>query len=243
MSKSVIVTGGTSGIGLATARYFLDHGDKVLIAGRNEERGQDALKELNSPDAAFFSCDTSKEEPVKALIAKAVELYGRLDVLVASAGSARAVPVDQETKEGWDYVIHADLDSVFLTNREAILQFRKQKSGGAIVNVSSIAGISGFLSSHAYAAAKAGVANLSRSEGVTYAKEGIRVNAVAPGYVNTPLIKGLPEERVKAAAALHPIGRFAEPEEIASAIYFLASDAASYITGVVLPVDGGYSTI
>lgn len=243
MNKSVVITGGTSGIGLATAKHFLEHGDKVVIAGRNEEKGQKALETLHSKDAAFCACDVSDEGQVKHLIAKAVELYGKLDVLVASAGTARAVPIDKETKEGWDHVINADLNSVFLTNREAIQQFQKQKSGGSIVNVSSIAGICGFLSSHAYAAAKAGVANLSRSLGVAYAKEGIRVNAVAPGYVNTPLIKDLPKERVKAAVDLHPIGRFAEPEEIASAIYFLASDEASYITGVVLPVDGGYSTI
>ena len=244
MNKVAVITGGTSGIGLATAECFLRNGGRVVIAGRNEQRGQEALASLNAGDrSAFFACDVSREAQVAALIDFAVKKFGRLDVLVAAAGAARAVCVDQETFEGWSHIISTDLDSAFLCCREAIAAFRRQKSGGAIVTVSSIAGICGMTSSHAYAAAKAGVVNLTRSLGVTYAKEGISVNAVAPGYVKTPLLSGLPEERIASMVKLHPIGRIAEPSEIGEAIYFLASDAASFITGAVLPVDGGYSAV
>ncbi|MDO4552998.1 MAG: glucose 1-dehydrogenase [Bacillota bacterium] len=244
MNKTVIITGGSSGIGLFAAKCFLEHGDNVVIAGRNKERGEKALAELNGGEkAAYFPCDTTKEEEVQQLVRFAVEKFGRLDVMVTAAGAARAVKIHEEDYEGWRSVMSTDLDSIFFSNRDAIRVFQEQKSGGAIVNVSSIAGICGMTTSHGYAAAKAAVANLTQSLGVTYAKEGIRVNAVAPGYVKTPLIAGLPEERVRAMEALHPIGRFAEPREVAEAIYFLASDAASFITGAVLPVDGGYSII
>ena len=244
MGKTVIITGGTSGIGLGTAKVFLRNGYNVVVAGRNEERGKAALAELNGgTHALYFKCDVSVESDVQSLVAFAVEKFGQLDVMVANSGAARAVTIDKEDFDGWNHIINTDLNSIFFTNRAAILQFRKQGTGGSIVNVSSIAGICGMTSSHAYAAAKAAAANLTRSEGVTYAKEGIRVNAVAPGYVKTPLIAGLPESRVKEMEALHPIGRFSEPEEIGEAIYFLASEKASFITGVVLPVDGGYSII
>lgn len=244
MNKVAIITGGTSGIGLATAKCFLEHGDKVVIAGRNKERGESALGTLNGGDnASFYACDGSVEEQVKELVEYTVRVYSKLDIMVTAAGAARAMTIDKEDYEGWRKILSTDLDSVFFADRDAILQFQKQNSRGTIVNVSSIAGICGMTTSHGYAAAKAGVANLTRSLGVTYAKDGIRVNAVAPGYVNTPLIAGLPEERVNEMAKLHPIGRFAEPEEIGNAIYFLASDDSSFITGVVLPVDGGYSVI
>lgn len=243
MNQSVVITGGTSGIGLAAAKCFLKDGNFVMIAGRNRERGIAALKELDSDRAAFISSDMTKEEDVQGLLDSAVRKFGKLDVLVVCSGAARAVKLADEDYEGWSHIIHTDLDSVFFTNRDAIRIFQEQGKGGCIVNVSSIAGINGMTSSHAYAAAKAGVANLTRSLGVTYAREGIRVNAVAPGYVKTPLIAGLPEERVREMEALHPIGRFAEPEEIGEAIFFLASDRASFITGVVLPVDGGYSEV
>lgn len=244
MKRCAIVTGGTSGIGLATARRFLDHGWSVVVSGRSQQRGEQALEALDAGDAAaFFSADVSSEEQVKGLFSFAREKFGRVDSVVTAAGAARAVRIDAEDVEGWSHILGTDLDSVFLADREAIAVFRDQGTGGSIVNVTSIAGICGMTSSHGYAAAKAGVVGLTRSLGVTYAKEGIRVNAVAPGYVKTPLIAGLPEERVQEMSALHPIGRFAEPEEIASAIYFLASDEASFVTGVVLPVDGGYSTI
>lgn len=244
MNKNVIITGGTSGIGLESARCFLKHGDNVVIAGRSQERGKAALADLDGGEhVKLFCCDSTKEEDVASLVEYTVKTFGQLDVMVTAAGAARAVQIHSEDYEGWKHIINTDLDSVFFTNRDAIQAFQRQKTGGSIVNVSSIAGLCGMTSSHAYAAAKAGVANLTRSLGVTYAKEGIRVNAVAPGYVKTPLIAGLPPERVKSMEALHPIGRFAEPSEIGEAIYFLASDAASFITGVVLPVDGGYSIV
>ncbi|NLW69903.1 MAG: SDR family oxidoreductase [Eubacteriaceae bacterium] len=245
MNKSVIVTGGTSGIGLAAAKCFLDNGDNVVIAGRNKEKGDAALKEIGAPEgkAYAFACDTTDEAAVKALVDFAVEKFGKLDVMVTAAGAARAVKIHEEDAEGWNHIISTDLTSVFYCNRDAIQAFQKQGNGGAIVNVSSIAGLCGMTSSHGYSAAKAAVANMTKSLGVTYAKEGIRVNAVAPGYVKTPLIAGLPEERVKSMEALHPIGRFAEPSEIGEVIYFLASEKASFITGVVVPVDGGYSII
>lgn len=244
MDNVAIITGGTSGIGLAAAACFVEHGYSVVIAGRNEERGAKALAALNAGKRAVFcTCDASSEDSVKALVTFAQDRFGRLDAMVTAAGAARAVTIDQETAEGWQKMMDTDLTSVFLCNREAIAAFREQGTGGAIVNVTSIAGVCGMTSSHAYSAAKTGVSGLTKSLGVTYASEGIRVNAVAPGYVKTPLIAGLPPERVEEMSKLHPIGRFAEPEEIGRAIYFLASEDASFITGVVLPVDGGYSII
>ena len=241
--KTAIVTGGTSGIGLSTAKAFLAKGAKVVVAGRNVQRGEKAVEELSkvSADVAFCQADTSDEMSVKNLVEFAVERFGSLDVMVNNAGIGIHGAVDELSAEDWDKVLAINLTGVFYGTKHAAIQMKKQGHGGAIIFTSSIEGVIGDPLIPSYCAAKGGVNQLAKSSALALAKDGIRVNTVNPGYVDTPLVSvdAIGQELHDALVAMHPLGRFAKPEEIAHAIIFLAEN--DFITGTHLIVDGGYT--
>ncbi|HWO76428.1 MAG TPA: SDR family NAD(P)-dependent oxidoreductase [Bacillus sp. (in: firmicutes)] len=243
-NKTVIVTGGASGIGEAAARLFASEGGKVVISDMSE-KGKDLSDSLNSEgyETAFIKTDVTNEEDVKHLVNSTVEKYGSLDVLFANAGIGGMSLVHETDFSAWKKIIDVNLHGVFLCNKYAIAQMLKQETGGAIVNNDSIHGVVGKAGVGAYSAAKGGVKLLTQSATAEYASKGIRINNVNPGYIDTPLLADLPEEMRQELIRLHPIGRLGKPEEVAKAVAFLASDDASFITGASLLVDGGYTSV
>jgi meso-butanediol dehydrogenase/(S,S)-butanediol dehydrogenase/diacetyl reductase len=240
-SKVVLITGGTSGIGLAAAKSFSNEGASVIVIGRNRERGAKAVRNLK---VSFESGDISVAEDCRRLVARSLELHGRLDVLVNCAGVIfRNRTVEQTTEAEWDTTFGINAKGTFLMCKYALASLRETQ--GCIVNVSSYVGLVGFAGASAYAASKAAIVNLTRSMALDHAGEGIRVNAVCPGSVDTEMIRaawrqfGNVDEARELWAAKHPLRRIATPEEIARVILFLASTDASFITGTALPVDGG----
>ncbi|GIO84314.1 short-chain dehydrogenase [Paenibacillus faecis] len=242
--KVVIVTGGAGGIGAAAARLFAGEGAKVAIADLSEE-GQMLADELTKSGlvASFIKTDVTQEGEVERMVEKTVERYGKLDILFANAGVGSDGPTDQLSLEDWKLAVDINLTGVFLCNKYAIKQMLSQESGGAIVNCGSVHSHVGKARVSAYAAAKGGVKMLTQSTAVAYAARNIRVNAVCPGYVDTPMINRLGEEVKNYLIGLHPAGRLGTAEEIAKAVLFLASDDASFITGTSLMVDGGYTAV
>ena len=241
--KTAIVTGGTSGIGFSTAQAFLEKGAKVVVVGRNAQSGENAVAELSkiSADVVFYQGDTSDESSVKGLVDFAVEKFGSLDVMVNNAGIGIHGTVDELSADDWAKVIAINLNGVFYGTKYAAIQMKKQGKGGAIISTSSIEGVIGDPLIPSYCAAKGGVNQLAKSSALSLAKDGIRVNTVNPGYVDTPLVsvEAIGQELHDALVAMHPLGRFAKPEEIAHAIIFLAEN--DFITGTHLIVDGGYT--
>ena len=239
--KVVLITGGTRGIGFAAAHLFASDGAFVAISGRNREKGEAAASELQ---AYFVQADVRLSGDCSAAVAKTLDRYGRLDVLVNNAGIiVRDHTVEQTSEVEWDEIIDTNLKGTFLMSKYALPALRHSK--GSIVNVSSYVGLVGFVGSAAYAASKAGIVNLTRTMALDHAKEHIRVNCVCPGSVETDMIYEAWRKTGDAPAAekkwesKHPMGRIAQPEEIARVILFLASDDASFMTGAAVPVDGG----
>lgn len=242
--KIAVVTGGGSGIGAAIARLFVAEGAKIVI-GDLAESGAALAAELTDDgfSVAFQRVDVTDEADVAALMQFATSRFGRLDILVANAGiPERKSPIHELDLADWRRVIDVDLTGVALCNKFAAGAMLAA-GGGAIVNMASILAHVGQENSNAYSAAKAAVVNLTRSVALTYAKRGIRVNCVSPGYVDTPLLAKLPEATRQAMLVRQPIGRLAQPEEIAEVVAFLASDKASIITGACINADGGYTAI
>ncbi|WER48762.1 SDR family NAD(P)-dependent oxidoreductase [Cupriavidus sp. WKF15] len=242
-NRVAIVTGGASGIGAATVRRFVAEGATVVLTDLSERGERLARKLAGAGHAVQFSrVDVTREHEVRELVAAVARDFGRLDIMVANAGIAQqAVPVESLTSEAWHQMLDVNLTGVFLSNKYAIAQMKQQGGGGAVVNVASVLGHVGRPGATAYNAAKGGVVNMMRSLGVACAKEGIRVNAVCPGYIETPLIAGAGTDFLAQVTNLHPIGRLGRAEEIAAAITFLASDDASFMAGTSLMVDGGYT--
>lgn len=237
--KVVIVTGGASGIGEASVRAFAREGAKVVIADY-AEHGQALADELGADKALFIKIDVTDSEAVQAMIAQTVTKFGRLDVMFANAGIAADAPVDELEESAWQRTIDINLSGVYLCDKYAIQQFLKQ-GGGVIVNCGSIHSHVGKRGVTAYAAAKGGVKLLTQTLSIDYGDKGIRVNAVCPGYIDTPLLKDIPDDIKEKLVALHPMGRLGRAEEVANAVLFLASDEASFVTGSSLMVDGGYT--
>lgn len=238
--KVAIVTGGASGIGLATVRLFAQEGAAVVI-GDYADAGQAVAEELQAQGhrVRFFKVDVSKEEQVIAMVQDAVTAYGRLDIMVANAGVGESAPVGDKTTEEWNRVIGVNLNGVFWCNKYAIQEFRKV-GGGVIVNMASILGHVGFNNAPAYCAAKHGIVGMTKTIALDHSKDNVRANCVCPGFIITPLI-GSDKEQLDFLATLHPMGRLGQPEEVAEAVLFLASDASSFITGSSVMVDGGYT--
>jgi NAD(P)-dependent dehydrogenase (short-subunit alcohol dehydrogenase family) len=237
-----VITGAGSGIGEATARVFVREGARVIV-GDMAESAKTIVDDIrkNGGEAIFVRCDVTNETSVENLMNTAFETYGRLDILVASAGiPEKKAPVHVMAIEDWQKVINTDLTGVVLSNKFAIKHMLKNEYG-AIVNMGSILAHVGQANSTAYSAAKAGVVNFTRSQALTYAQQGIRINSVSPGYIETPLLAKLPKEVTDAMIEKQPIGRLGKPEEVANVVAFLVSDKASLITGASISVDGGYT--
>lgn len=240
--KVAVITGGASGIGEATVRLFAEEGAKVVIADFSD-RGEEVVSDLKAQgfEALFIKTDVTDEKQVQDMVAKTVATFGSLDVLFANAGIARDGKIDSLDFDKWNQTININLSGVFLCDKYAIEQMLKQPSRGVIVNCGSIHSHAGKAGVTAYAAAKGGVKLLTQSVALDYAAQGIRVNAVCPGYIDTPLIQGRTEAITEHLVSLHPMQRLGKPEEVAKAALFLASDDSSFTTGSSLMVDGGYT--
>jgi NAD(P)-dependent dehydrogenase (short-subunit alcohol dehydrogenase family) len=242
--KVTLVTGAGGGIGRATAVVLGQAGAKVLVSDVSTRRGEETagLVRAAGAEAEFFKADVSRAAEVEALIAAAVKRWDRLDCAHNNAGiSGTVVNVADDTEENWDRTLAVDLKGVWLCMKYEIKQMLQQ-GGGSIVNTASTAGLLGAVRMGAYAAAKHGVVGLTRTAALEYARSNIRVNAICPGVVGTPVILGwfAANERLKKAmVAQEPIGRVGEPEEIGNAVAWLFSDRSSFVTGAAIPVDGG----
>jgi NAD(P)-dependent dehydrogenase (short-subunit alcohol dehydrogenase family) len=243
--KVAMVTGGTSGIGRDTAVLFAKAGAKVVVTGRREREGKGTVELIRSAggEGLFIKADVSRAADVDALVQEAVEKFGRLDIAFNNAGVEETfVPIADESEENWDRIIDINLKGTWLCLKHEIRQMLQQGDGGAIVNMASVAGLIGAPGSAAYAASKHGVMGLTKSAALETARSGIRVNAVCPAVVDTPMgerLFGEPEMH-KFAIGLHPIGRFGTPVEIAEAVVWMCSDRASFMTGQYIALDGGF---
>jgi NAD(P)-dependent dehydrogenase (short-subunit alcohol dehydrogenase family) len=244
-SKVAVVTGGTSGIGRDTAVLFAKAGVKVVVAGRREMEGEETIKLVREAggDGLFVKTDASKASEVEALLKKTVEKFGRLDIAFNNAGIEGVLaPIISQSEDDWDRTININLKGVWLCLKYEIRQMLKQGGGGAIVNMASIIGLAGSAGSAAYCASKHGVIGLTKTAALENAKRGIRVNAVCPGFTETPMADRIfraPEVH-KYFVNCHPIGRFGRPTEIAEAVAWMCSDRASFMTGQCLVLDGGF---
>jgi len=241
-NKTVIITGAASGIGKATAELFARIGANVVVSDIQETDGKATTDGIIAAGgkASFFKTDVSRPEEMEALVNFTLKTYGKLNVAVNNAGiSGEINPVGDMSIEGWQKVISVNLNSLFYGMKYQI-QAMLKGGGGSIVNVSSILGSVGFSGSAGYTAAKHGVVGLTRTAALEYSAQGIRVNAVGPGFIETPMLSALDPEIKKQVAALHPIGRLGRSEEVAELIYWLGSDKSSFVTGSYYPVDGGY---
>ena len=244
--KSAVITGAAFGIGRATAERFAREGARLVLTDIQAEPLATFAADLRASGAEVETVagDVSVTDDARRMIQTAVDRYGRLDILVANAGIIPLGDVTESTAEDWDRVMAVDGRGMFLTCKFAI-EAMLATGGGAIVCLSSISGVAGQKRQATYGPAKFVASGLTKHLAIEWAERGIRVNAVAPGTIRTERVKRLPEEPggveyLQAIERMHPMGRIGEPAEVAAAILFLASDEASFITGAILPVDGGY---
>jgi NAD(P)-dependent dehydrogenase (short-subunit alcohol dehydrogenase family) len=249
-NKVAIITGSAMGMGASTAELFATEGAKVIIADFNEEKGRAEAEKIKNAggEVSFYNVDVSKEDQVKALVDFTVKTYGALDVAINNAAlTPDDKPIADFDLNYWNRLLAVDLTGVALCLKYEIRQMMAQGKGGSIVNVSSVNGIRPQPANPAYIAAKHGVIGLSRSAAMDYSPYGIRINIVAPGAVDTPMLRGALEQfgfnPDDYAKKLSMLGRFAQSEEVARAHLWLASDQSSYITGAIIAVDGGYTAM
>lgn len=245
--KVALVTGGSFGIGRAAAVAFAKKGAKVVVADLVEDKENETIELIRSEgcDALFVQCDVSSNTEVKNMIKKTIDSFGRLDYAFNNAGIEGHMANTHEcTEENWDKTIGVNLKGTWLCMKYEIPEMLKVNKG-VIINCASVAGLNGFAGLPAYVATKHGVVGLTKSAALEYAKQGIRVNAVCPGVIQTAMIDrltGKDKEVEKQYTAMEPVGRMGKPGEVAEAVVWLCSDAASFVTGVALPVDGGFTT-
>lgn len=242
--KVALITGGSSGIGRATALAFAAEGARVAIGARREAEGQETVRlvEQKGGETLFIATDVSIPEQMGRLVSSAIERWGRLDFGINNAGieGTPFVPVTDYSIDVWDQVMDINLKGVFLAMKYEVPHILKQR--GAIVNVSSVAGLIGGPGGSAYYASKHGVIGLTKAVAMEYATAGIRVNAICPGVIRTEMAERFWKGKESIVDGLHPMGRAGTPEEAAAAILWLCSPHASFITGQAIPVDGGVTT-
>ncbi len=247
--KTMLITGATSGIGAATARAAASAGARLLLTGRSVERGGEVTRDIQATgaDAEFIAGDVAKPGFADELVAAAVARLGRLDVLVNNAGVIRRGAIDSCSDTDWHDVMSVNATGVFYMARAAVRQMKRQ-GRGTIVMVASDWALVGGADAFAYCASKGAVLQMTRAMALDHGRDNIRVNAICPGDIETPmLLSGIAErgqsveDRLKALGEQFPLGRVGSPEEVAKAIVFLASDASSYMTGAALAVDGGHT--
>jgi NAD(P)-dependent dehydrogenase (short-subunit alcohol dehydrogenase family) len=244
-NKVAIITGAASGIGRAAAELFAGEGAIIIAADVIDEAGQGLADELSRTQrtCSYVHADVSKESDVEAMVHVALAQYGRLDVLFNNAGiEGEQAPTADAALDNWERVMGINLRGVFLGCKYGI-QAMLRSGGGAIVNNASVAGLVGFAGIPAYAASKGGVVQLTRTAALEYATQGVRVNCVCPGVIDTPMVQRFTHGDPTATAqmaAMEPVGRMGQAREVAQLALFLASERASFITGAVIPVDGGY---
>jgi NAD(P)-dependent dehydrogenase (short-subunit alcohol dehydrogenase family) len=242
-NKVAIITGGGSGIGRASCLLFAREGAKVVVADYVPDGGNETVRQIKAAggEASFVLTDVSKSLDVQNMIAATVKTYGRVDILFNNAGiEGPSAKLGNYKEEDWDRVIAIDLTAVYLGMKYVLAEMLKQ-GGGVIISTASVAGLVGFPGSGAYAAAKAGVINMTRMVALEYADKNIRVNCICPGIIETPMVERVvgsrPKDRIVKA---EPIGRLGRAEDIANAALFLASDESSFATGAPFIIDGGY---
>lgn len=240
--KTVFITGGLSGIGKACAIAAAKEGANIAVADIKSESGDKAMEEIKkeNPKAIFIECDVSNFNQVQTAIEKTVATFKTLDVSLNNAGiGGEANKVGDMTEQAWLKVIGVNLNGVFNCMKHELTQMSKQKNG-VIVNMASILGKVGFATSAHYVAAKHGVIGLTQTAALEYATEGIRINAICPGFIDTPLLRQVRKEEKQNIIDLHPMKRLGKAEEIANGFIFLACDDSSFVSGTTIEIDGGY---
>ena len=236
--KVAVVTGGASGIGLATTKKLLSEGANVIILDLKMD--EEIINSLGET-ALYLKCDVSNEENVKNCIEEIIKKFNHIDYLVANAGIGGSASKPHEVSmDEWNKVISVNQTGIFLLNKYVINEMLKSGKG-AVVNTSSMYGLVGSTTSFAYSASKGAINQMTRSLALTYARDNIRVNAIAPGYVDTPILSMVPDNIKEAMGNELPIGRLGKDTEIANLICYLLSDDASFITGAIIPIDGGFT--
>ncbi|MFP4096182.1 MAG: 3-oxoacyl-ACP reductase FabG [Cyclobacteriaceae bacterium] len=239
--KIALVTGASSGIGRAVALSYAQAGAKVVVANRRKEKGEETVHLIREAggQAILFAVDITQPKQVAELIKFTISEYGRLDFACNNAGvSGDLVPLANCSEENWQTVIQTNLSGIFYSMKYEIPELLKTK--GSSVNVTSVMGQLGMAYAAAYSASKHGIIGLTKSAALEYAAQGIRINAVGPSFISTPLLDVLPAEAVEQIRQQHPIGRLGKPEEVAEMVVWLSSDKASFATGGYYPLDGGY---
>jgi NAD(P)-dependent dehydrogenase (short-subunit alcohol dehydrogenase family) len=243
IGKRAVITGGGSGIGAATASSFAAEGACVAILDSDLPRAERIAAQIceSGGDAVAWACDVTNESQLRETVARAAQHLGAIDILFNSAGIAIRRSVSDTEVDDWDRIIDTNLRGSFLSSKFCLEHFRQE--GGSIIHVSSVTGIMGVRSRAAYSASKGGLVALTRNMAVDLAGRNIRVNCVCPGFVRTPLAQPLLDDAVRRdrLISMHPLGRLGEPEDVAMAVLFLASDESRWITGTSLVVDGGFS--
>ena len=242
--KVAAITGGGMGLGQASATLFAAEGARVVVGEINTAAGQETVNRIKADggEAVLVEIDVRKAQDAERLTRTAFETFGKLDILVNNVGVQVNKDVVDTSEEEWDFVVDTNLKSMFLCSKYAVAQMRQQ-GGGNIICISSLSGLVGNGLQASYNASKHGVIGLVRSMAVDHAGDNIRVNAVCPGSMNTPMMLTIPEEKLAPYRKANLLKRFAEPMEVAQALLFLASDEASFVTGSALVADGGFTTI
>ena len=242
--KVAIVTGGGSGIGEATALTFAKEGARLTVADVVDSAGNNTVEQIRATggDGIYVHADVTSASEIQSVVRETIDNYGRLDVLFNNAGIAMRLGVAELPEEDWDRCIAINLKGAYLGSKYAIPAMIAN-GGGSIINTASIYGIVGGLNRAAYVASKGGIVNLTRGMALDYANNNIRVNCICPGFTDTPLIKNFVETptKYKALVDQHPMGRLAKPLDVAYGALYLASDESAFVTGIALPIDGGYT--